>query len=199
VRYCFSQGSCRAARFARKKSAVYNDITKGNLMPPIKTIVKRVLVSLLIGLLFGIALNEVTFYFLRETVRAPKVIEIIIPAGTAEKVARGEAPPTIPDSMTFVVGDTIVVKNNDTEDHELGPLWIPAGSSASLPLDAAASYAYACSFQPAQTFGLDVYEPLTLATRLYGVFFSGVPLGIMIALYTFVVPTKKTSQDFTQL
>jgi hypothetical protein len=160
-------------------------------MPPMKIIVKRVLISMLIGLLFGVALNEVTFYFLRETTRAPKMIEIIIPEGTAEKVARGEAPPTIPDSMIFVIGDTLVVKNNDIQDHELGPLWIPAGSSASLPLDAAASYAYSCSFQPGQSFGLDVYEPLTLSTRLYGILFSGLPLGMMIALYALVVPGKK--------
>lgn len=160
-------------------------------MPPLKTIITRVLISLLVGLLFGVALNEVTFYFLRETARAPKLIEIVIPKGTAEQVARGEAPPSIPASMTFVIGDTLLVINEDTKDHELGPLWIPAGSSASLPLDAAASYAYSCSFQPGQTFGLDVYEPLTLSTRLYGIFFSGIPLGVMIALYALVVPAKK--------
>lgn len=164
-------------------------------MPPIKTIITRVLVSLLIGLLFGVALNEVTFFFLRETARTPQVIELVIPEGTAEKVARGEAPPTIPDSMTFVIGDTLVVKNNDIKDHELGPLWIPAGSSASLSLDAAASYAYSCSFQPGQSFGLDVYEPLTLSTRLYGIFFSGVPLGVMIALYALIMPAKKKKEQ----
>jgi hypothetical protein len=160
-------------------------------MPPLKTIVIRVLISLLIGLLFGVALNEITFFFLRETARAPKLIEIVIPKGTAEKVARGEAPPSIPASMTFVIGDTLLVKNEDTKDHELGPLWIPAGSSASLFLDAAASYAYNCSFQPGQSFGLDVYEPVTLSTRLYGILFSGIPLGVMIALYALVIPAKK--------
>ena len=129
---------------------------------------------MLIGLLFGVALNEITFLFLRETARAPKVIEIVIPEGTAEQVARGETPPTIPDSMTFVVGDTLVVKNNDTADHELGPLWIPAGSSASLSLDAAESYAYSCSFQPGQYFGLDVHEALTTSARVYTEFYSQV-------------------------
>jgi hypothetical protein len=160
-------------------------------MPPFKVILKKVSISLLVGLLFGIALNEITFYFLRETARPPKVIELVIPAGTAEKVARGEAPPAIPDSMKFVVGDTIVVKNEDTANHELGPLWIPAGSSASLSLDTAASYAYSCSFQPTQSFGLDVYEPLTLDTRLLGVILSGVPFGVILALYMLVVPGKK--------
>lgn len=160
-------------------------------MPPAKTIVTRIIVSILIGLLIGVAINEITFLFLRETARAPKVIEIVIPNGTAEQVARGETPPTIPDSMTFVVGDTLLVKNNDTADHELGPLWIPAGTSASLSLDAAESYAYSCSFQPGQYFGLDVHEALTTGTRLYGIFFTGVPLGVLIALYALIMPTKK--------
>jgi len=163
-------------------------------MPPAKTIVTRIIVSLLIGLLLGVALNEITFMFLRETARAPKVIEIVIPKGTAEQVARGETPPTIPDSMTFVVGDTLLVKNNDVVNHELGPLWIPAGSSASLPLDAAESYAYSCSFQPGQYFGLDVHEALTTSTRIYGILFSGLPLGTLIALYALIMPTKKKEQ-----
>jgi hypothetical protein len=160
-------------------------------MPPVKTIVTRIIVSLLIGLVLGVALNEITFLFLRETARAPKVIELVIPEGTAEKVARGESPPTIPDSMTFVVGDTLLVKNNDSANHELGPLWIPAGSSASLALDDAQSYAYSCSFQPGQYFGLDVHEALTIGTRIYGILFSGIPLGVLIALYTLVMPAKK--------
>ena len=76
-------------------------------------------------------------------------------------------------------------------DHELGPLWIPAGTSASLPLNAVQSFAYGCSFQPDNYFGLDVREPLTLSTRLYGILFSGLPLGVLIALYTLVMPAKK--------
>ena len=160
-------------------------------MPPFKTIVKKVLISLLVGLLFGIALNEIAFVLLHETSRAPKVIEMVIPNGTAERVARGETPPTIPNSMYFVVGDTLVVKNNDTVNHELGPLWIPAGSSASLSLDDAQSYAFSCSFQPRQTFGLNVQEALTTTTRLYGLLLSGVPAGILLALYTLVMPAKK--------
>ena len=160
-------------------------------MPPTKIIIIRVIISLLIGLLIGTAINEISFLFLRETARAPKVIELVIPKGTAEEVARGETPPTIPDSMTFVVGDTLLVKNNDTANHELGPLWIPAGSSASLSLDDAQSYAYACSFQPGQYFGLDVHEALTLSTRLYGILFTGIPLGVLIALYALIMPVKQ--------
>jgi hypothetical protein len=164
-------------------------------MPPARIIIKRVLISLVIGLLVGTAINEITFVFLRQTARAPKVIELVIPDGTAERVARGETPPTIPDSMTFVVGDKLVVKNDDSADHELGPLWIPAGSSASLSLDAVQSYAYACSFQPGKYFGLDVREALTTGTRVYGILYSGLPLAILIALYSMVMPVKKNDPE----
>jgi hypothetical protein len=160
-------------------------------MPPVRIIVSRVIISLLIGLLIGTAINEISFLFLRETARPPKVIELVIPKGTAEEVARGETPPTIPDSMVFVVGDTLLVKNNDTANHELGPLWIPAGSSASLSLNDVQSYAYSCSFQPGQYFGLDVHEALTLSTRLYGILFTGIPLGVLIALYALIMPVKQ--------
>jgi hypothetical protein len=163
-------------------------------MPPARTIVIRVIASMLIGLILGVAINEITFQFLRETARAPKVIEIVIPQGTADQVARGETPPTIPDSMTFVVGDTLLVKNNDTVNHELGPLWIPAGSSASLSLGEAQSYAYSCSFQPTQYFGIDVREALTPSTRLTGIFLTGAPLGVLIAVYALIMPTKKKEQ-----
>jgi hypothetical protein len=160
-------------------------------MLPLKTIVVKVVIAMLIGLLSGLALNEIAYVLLHETSRAPKVIELVIPNGTAARVARGESPPTIPDSMFFVVGDTLVVKNNDSVHHELGPLWIPAGSSASLSLKDAQSYAFSCSFQPRQTFGLNVQEALTITTRLYGLLLSGVPAGIMFALYTLVMPVKK--------
>jgi len=150
---------------------------------------------MLIGLVIGIAISEVTFIFLREYARPPKVVELVIPLGTAERVARGETPPTIPDSMTFVVGDTLVVRNDDNENHELGPLWIPAGSSARLSLDTVQSYAYTCSFQPGNYFGLDVHEPLTLDTRISGILFASIPSGALIALYSLIMPVKKNDSE----
>src|SRR5687767_3203416 len=99
---------------------------------PNKNPIKRILGSFAIGILIGLAISEVTFLFLRETARPPRVIEIVIPAGTAELVARGEQPPSLPEDMTFVVGDTLLVKNQDIVDHQLGPLWIPPGASARL-------------------------------------------------------------------
>lgn len=153
--------------------------------------VKRIIYSLLLGLLLGVAIAEIPFMFLRETARPPKQITLLIPKGTAAEVARGEQPPTIPESMVFVVGDTLVVKNDDVVDHKLGPLFIPAHSSARLSLDQEGGLAYECSFQPQKYFGIDVQEPVTIATRIFGITFVGVPLGILFALYSVIMPSKK--------
>jgi len=160
-------------------------------MPPFRIAVKRILISLVIGLLIGVSINEISFLYLKETARPPKEVVLTIPKGTAEQVARGEQPPTIPVNMIFVVGDTLTVRNEDVVDHKLGPLWIPANSSAQLPLGDVASLAFQCSFQPSKYFGIDVREPLTVNTRILGILLSGLPLGILIALYSFVMPEKK--------
>jgi len=154
-------------------------------------IARRIIASFAIGVLVGLLVSEVTFLFLRETARAPKSIEILIPEGTAELVALGQQPPTLPQDMTFVAGDVLIVKNQDLVDHQLGPLWIPAGASARLELGEARNFAFECSFQPDKSIDLDVREALTLSTRLYGILYTGIPLGVLIALYSFIMPARK--------
>jgi hypothetical protein len=160
-------------------------------MYPRNSVIKKIIISAVLGLLFGVLVSEVPFLFLQETARPPQEITLTIPAGTSEQIARGEQPPSIPENMTFVVGDKFIVKNEDSVDHKLGPLWIPANSSAELSLDQEESLAYECSFQPGKYFGLDVREPLTLGTRLYGILFVAIPMSIMIALYSFIILPKK--------
>jgi len=146
---------------------------------------------MLIALVIGVLVSEVPFLFLQDTARAPREITLTIPAGTAAQIARGEQPPTIPENMTFVVGDKLVVKNEDSIDHKLGPLWIPANSTAQLSLDQEESLAYECTFQPGKYFGLDVHEPLTTGTRIYGIFYVAIPMAILIMLYSVLFTPKK--------
>lgn len=160
-------------------------------MYPRSFLAKRILISILLGLLIGVTVSEVPFLFLQETARAPREIVLTIPAGTSEQVGRGEQPPSLPENMTFVVGDRLVVRNDDAVDHKLGPLWIPANSSAQLSLDQEENMAFECSFQPGKYFGLDVREPLTTKTRLYGIIYVAFPMSILIALYSLVITPKK--------
>ena len=153
--------------------------------------IKRILLSMLLGIAIGALISEISFIFLQETSRPAQEVVLTIPVGTAEQVARGEQPPSIPKDMIFVVGDVLMVINEDNVDHKLGELWIPANSTARLALNEEQNMAFECSFQPGNYFGLDVRQSLTWGTRIYGVLYAGLPLGILIALYSFVVPPKK--------
>jgi len=152
---------------------------------------QRIAFSIFLGLSLAAATTELSYQLLKRENRAPQRVELVIPAGTAQEIAQGKAPPDIPKEMTFVVGDTLVVVNQDSADHQLGPLWIPAGTSASLDLDSKQNYAMECSFQPTRIFGIDVREPVTLATRLTGIFFAGLPLSALFAVYSLVVVQGK--------
>jgi hypothetical protein len=153
--------------------------------------VRKILLCFLIGLVLSVAITEIPFIFLQETTRPPKDITLVIPPGTADEVARGEQPPGLPANMKFVVGDTLIVQNQDTVEHKLGPLWIPPNSSARLSLDQVESLAYECSFQPTKFLGLDVNEPLTVGTRIFGIIYIALPLGILFSLYSLAMSPRK--------
>lgn len=160
---------------------------------PRSGIYKRIAICMLAGLAVGVLISEVSYYFLGtgET-RRPQVIRINIPAGTALRVSQGKSDPSLPSSMTFVVGDTLLVNNQDTAVHQLGPLSVPPGASSTMKLEAAQDYAAACSFQPTKYIGLRIQSPLTLGTRLAGILEAGIPLGFLIALYSlFAIPVNR--------
>lgn len=158
-----------------------------------KAIVIRVAASLVIGVLAAGLVSEVGFTLQDTTSRPPETIELIIPLGAREMALRQES--ILPDSMVFVVGDVILVRNQDTVAHTFGPLYIPAGSSASLTLDQAANLSYTCSFQPTQAFGLEVREPLTFSTRLQGILLAGIPMSVLLAVYSLVAWPLKRSDE----
>ncbi len=136
--------------------------------------------------------SEIGFRLMRDDVsRDPTTIELVVPKGTADQISRGESNPAIPDEMIFVVGDVLVVRNEDVVDHEFGPLWIPAGKSASLPLTQANDYTYSCTFKPSNYLNLTVRSAITWRDRL-GALWYGVPPTVMfLMVYSFVVKPLK--------
>ncbi|MFZ5882019.1 MAG: hypothetical protein ACOY0R_21825 [Chloroflexota bacterium] len=158
-------------------------------------IIKRILLSLVLGMSLAALTSEVSYQLLKRENREPMRIELVVPAGTAARVAAGEAPPGLPADMSFVIGDTLVVVNQDEVDHQLGPLWVPAGTSASMTLSSEENFALECSFQPTRYFGLDVRPPVTLGTRLSGVFFAGFPLSALFAVYSILIQSDKKKKE----
>jgi hypothetical protein len=141
-------------------------------------------ISLFIGILIVGIMTEASYRFqTRSQDRDRKNITLVIPNGTADLVKSGEASPEIPKDMVFVVGDVLTVINKDHADHQLGPLFIPQGTSATLTFNRVENLTYACTFRTDKYLGLEVKAPLTLYTRLMGILSAGIPLGTLIALY----------------
>jgi hypothetical protein len=163
-------------------------------------VVKRLLIVLAISVGLAVLVNEV-FYRLQNVQhdRPPTTVELVIPRGTAELVASGQPVPEIPDEMVFVAGDVLMVKNEDVEPHQLGPLWIPAMSSSSLNLEEPMQYSVRCSFQPSRYMGLDVREPTTFWTRVQGVVLVAPPVGIFLFLYSLAVYPLQVDNRKTDL
>ncbi len=155
----------------------------------------RFVTILVVAAFVSWGLSEIAFRTQRYNIdRAPQTIEITIPSGTAEKVARGQEVNSLPQEMVFVLGDVLVVHNQDLVSHELGPLFIPSGTSASLPMDNVDNYAASCSFQPTSYLGLEVKEPTTWRTRLLAVSFAAPPTAVMAFLYSLVIRPIKTEE-----
>lgn len=153
-----------------------------------KALLLRALICMAIGLVVSGVVSEFSFLLLDDTTsRPPEEITLVIPRGTAERVAESATIPDIPTKITFVVGDKLTIQNDDVVAHQLGPLFVPADASASLILDEVNNFAYSCSFQTKQVLGIDVHESLTLSTRINGILLAGIPLGLLVLLYSFVM------------
>jgi len=155
----------------------------------------RVGISLIMGVLLAWIFNELSYQFLKtDAAREPRIITLTIPPGTGSRVSQGDNEPSLPEGMGFVIGDTLIIDNQDDVNHQLGPVFIPAGARAKMDFKTAEKFSYECSFVPDNTFGLDVQEPVTAQTRLLGAIFAGVPMGALIALYSTLLGSKASRE-----
>lgn len=156
---------------------------------------RRAAILFIFSLVAVLAGSELAFRLQKEASdRAPTQVELLIPMGTAEKLAQGEPVPSLPEEMVFVTGDTLLVKNEDEVDHQLGPLWIPAKSSASLVMEKPDRLAYSCSFQPSQYLGLDIRQPTTFSTRLTALVLAVPATTAFLFMYSLVISPLKSKQ-----
>ncbi len=149
---------------------------------------KRFALSALAALLFVGLINEVSHIIQKsKTDRPPETVELLIPNGTAAKVAAGEAAPEIPAELSFVIGDSLQVTNYDDVPHELGPLFIPAGTSAFLSMDDANKYTLGCTFTPSQYLDFNVSPRTTAKSRLQALYLAGPPTAMFFFVYSLLV------------
>jgi hypothetical protein len=162
-----------------------------------KDLIIRMLIFTVTGIVVAVIFSEASFRLQGNTIsRNPQTIELVIPAGTSEKVASGQS--VLPASQVFVAGDTLNVKNEDTVTQTLDPLVIPPGSSASIKLDQVGYLSYTCSFQPTNYYGIEVQQAITFGMRLEAALLAGIPLGVLIGVYSLVAKPLKPKTPSTQ-
>jgi hypothetical protein len=137
--------------------------------------------ALLGGLALSLAINASWWVFVFKD-RPPQRFELAIPAGTAERVAAGEAVPSIPSDMVLVAGDTLLVRNEDRVSHSVGPFWIPAGTTATIPFDTPSTAGFSCSINPAKFIGIEVQPRADGWMKLQAVVMLGLPLAGLIGM-----------------
>jgi hypothetical protein len=146
------------------------------------------MITLLIALIFVVAINEGAHLLQKDrTDRPPETVTLVIPPGTADRVAAGESEPSIPTDLTFVIGDALLVENQDTVPHELGPLFIPAGTSSSLIMEDANKYTLGCTFQPSRYLDFNVRARTTVESRLKAIGLAAPPTAIFLFIYSLLV------------
>ena len=156
----------------------------------------RLLIVVAISVVLTAAFNEGSYWLQKDKYdRAPKTIQLVIPAGTADRVAAGEDVPAIPKEMVFVLGDTLQVKNEDSVTHQLGPIFVPPGTTGSLIMEQAENLAYSCSFASSRYLGLDIRQPTTLGTRVTALAIAAPTTAVLLYLYSLLVfPIKTTTE-----
>ncbi len=159
----------------------------------VRPYINRLIIVFLISVVLVTIFNEGAYMLQKEKYdRAPQTINLTIPAGTAARVEAGEDVPTIPQEMVFVLGDTLQVTNNDEVSHQLGPVWVPAGGTASLVMKQAEKFAYSCSFATSRYLGLDVRQPTTLSTRLTALGLAAPTMTALFFIYSVLIFPVKT-------
>ncbi len=160
---------------------------------------KRLLITFFAAFTLVLVISEVAHSINKEeTDRIPEIIEFVIPAGTARNIEAGEQVEIIPNGLTFVIGDTLSIKNEDTVNHELGPLYIPIGSSASLVMEDANKYTLGCSFQTSKYFNFDVRSRTTLESRLTALLLATPPTTVFFFLYSLLIFPAKSNLEIEE-
>jgi hypothetical protein len=89
---------------------------------------------------------------------------------------------SIPAKWVFVAGDELVFRNEDLADHNVGPFWIPAGTTITIPLERASTYSYLCTVHPGGSIGLEVQPRNSWTRTLTPTLLLGVPIGGVLAV-----------------
>ena len=87
-----------------------------------------------------------------------RVVEIVVPLGTQERLDRGEDVVVMPAVLRFEVGDTLLIRNEDVADQSVGPYEVRAGQEFELRYGAPGRYEGMCPLTEGKTYEIVITE-----------------------------------------
>lgn len=114
-------------------------------------------------------------------------VTIAIPAGTAARLAAGEAVMVAPSALSLAAGDRVVVINQDTVSHLVGRYLIEAGETAVIRFEQPGQNRLVCTFHPAGALEFTVGQRPSLVESVLVVgALVGVPLAVLSGGITYI-------------
>lgn len=85
-------------------------------------------------------------------------VEIVIPAGTQDRLDAGEEVVVMPERLELTVGDVLVIRNQDDVTQSVGPHTVPADSVMRFTYGTAGTYEGYCPLSKDERYEIVVRE-----------------------------------------
>lgn len=154
-------------------------------------LVRYLLVWMAGGTLVGWLVGALWWAMLTPTAPStPK--EIIIPAGAAAAIARGEVPAGIPSALSLSSSGKLLIANHDTAEHLIAGMLVLPGDTV-LVTPSEKSGQVECSFHPGGAIDVTLTRRPPITVTFIPAFMLGAPFGIAFGVATWV--GRKLSMD----
>ena len=136
------------------------------------------IVAVVVALMWAVSTTALLIY--TRGTRAETTHELVIPAGTQERIAAGENALELPPTWSYYADDELILVNQDLVPHRIGPWVVGPNSTFSIILQPPLGGLFLCSLHPSGEISLDV-EPRTFDWRLTvaPTLLLGLPLGLL--------------------
>lgn len=85
-----------------------------------------------------------------------KTTEVVVPAGTDARLQAGEKVTVMPSRIEMQVGDTLLIRNQDTVDQRVGPYFVKAGKEIRLTYGKVGTYEGYCPLSEGERYEIVV-------------------------------------------
>lgn len=113
--------------------------------------------TLLLYLIAGLLIAAIPVVVSRFVDQPDSVTHTIdIPLGTAERLAAGEDVEIVPDELDFKLRDVLIIANQDSVTHTIGPFEVGPGERLERSFGEAAAYSSYCSLHPSGSISISI-------------------------------------------